>query len=204
MTTVPDAYVREEVMNEEQKTAVKAIKQRIISLNSEINALKKTIEVNAQSIRISKSKIQKHIASKDLANEKEKLALIKEDPSLAKRYLDESQSAELERGKEESRLQAWNQKQSEDQANLKLKEATLSEAIAELELVRSEIGIKYQEFQGKTTKDPEYIDKTKFDTQYNERKSETRRRTAEWEKIKNSAPKIPKINIEDTYSDEIK
>ncbi len=204
LKTVPDAYVREEVMNEEQKNAVKILKQKIVTLSTEINALKKNSEINGQSLKISKAKIGRHIATRDLLSEKEKLALIKDDSINAKRYLDESQTADLEKAKEETRFQTWTQKQAEDSAFLQMKEAIQSELIAELELVRAEIAIKYQEFQGKTSKDPDYIEKPKYDAQYNTRKTEARKKTAEWEKIKNSAIKLPKVNLEDTYSDEPK
>jgi len=204
LKTVPDAYVREEVMNEEQKTAVKVIKQKIITLNAEISLLKKNNEINAQTLKISRAKIHRHAAQRDLLNEKEKLALVKDDSVNAKRYLDESQTSELERSKEETRTQGWLQKQSEDMAFFNMKEAMLSEAIAELELVRAEIAIKYQEFQGKNNKDPEYIEKTNYDKQYNDRKADTRKKTTEWEKVKNATTKLPKVNLEDTYLDELK
>ena len=204
LKTVPDAYVREEVMNEEQKNAVKVLKQKIVALNTEITALKKVSEVNAQTLKISKTKIIRHAATRDLLSEKEKLSLIKDDSVNAKRYLDESQTADLEKAKEETRLQAWTQKQTEDSAFLQMKEATQSELIAELELVRAEIAVKYQEFQGKTSKDPDYVEKQKYDLQYNSRKAETRKKTADWERIKNTATKLPKVNLEDTYLDDTK
>jgi hypothetical protein len=204
LKTVPDAYVREEVMNEEQKNAVKVLKQKTIALNTEITGLKKNNEINLQSLRISKAKSLKHAAARDLLREKEKLALIKDDSATAKRYLDESQTADLEKSKEETRYQAWTQKQVEDDAFFQMKEAMLSESIAELELVRAEIAVKYQEFQGKSAKDPDYVDKQKYELQYNGRKSDTRKKTADWERIKNSAVKLPKVNIEDTYLEDIK
>ncbi|WP_246046985.1 hypothetical protein [Leptospira ognonensis] len=201
---MPDAYVREEVMNEEQKNAVKVLKQKIVALNTEITALKKVSEVNAQTLKIARAKIIRHAATRDLLSEKEKLSLIKDDSVNAKRYLDESQTADLEKAKEETRLQAWTQKQTEDTAFLQMKEATQSELIAELELVRAEIAVKYQEFQGKTSKDPDFVEKQKYDLQYNTRKAETRKKTADWERIKNNATKLPKVNLEDTYLDETK
>lgn len=204
LKTVPDAYVREEVMNEEQKNAVKVLKQKIVALNTEITALKKVSEVNAQTLKIARAKIIRHAATRDLLSEKEKLSLIKDDSVNAKRYLDESQTADLEKAKEETRLQAWTQKQTEDTAFLQMKEATQSELIAELELVRAEIAVKYQEFQGKTSKDPDFVEKQKYDLQYNTRKAETRKKTADWERIKNNATKLPKVNLEDTYLDETK
>jgi hypothetical protein len=201
---VPDTYVREEVMNEEQKNAVKILKQKIVALNTEINGLKKVNEVNVQTLKISKAKITRHIATRDLLSEKEKLALIKDESTNAKRYLDDSQTADLEKAKEETRFQAWSQKQIEDNSFLQMKEATMSELIAELELVRAEIAVKYQEFQGKTSKDPDFVDKLKYDQQYNSRKAETRKKTADWERLKNNAPKLPKVNLEDTYQEDTK
>gem|GEM_PF-1620849 len=204
LKTVPDAYVREEVMNEEQKNAVKILKQKVVSLNTEITGLKKVSEITTQTLKISKTKMAKHAATRDLLSEKEKLALIKDDSTNAKRYLDESQTADLEKSKEETRYQTWLQKQTEDNAFLQMKEATLSEFIAELELVRSEIAVKYQEFQGKTSKDPDFVDKQKYEIQYNSRKAETRKKTADWERIKNNQVKLPKVNLEETYLDENK
>jgi hypothetical protein len=204
LNTVPDAFVREEVMNEEQKNAVKVLKQKVVALNTETTALKKNNEVNGQSIKISKAKIAKHSATSTLLREKEKLFLIKDDSNNAKRMLDEAKASDLEKSKEETRRETWMQKQAEDMAFSQMKEAQLAEVIAELELVRAEIAVKYQEFQGKTVKDVDFVDKTKFDAQYNGKKADTRRKTAEWERIKNNAAKLPKVNLEDTHLEENK
>ncbi|WP_246052180.1 hypothetical protein [Leptospira idonii] len=188
-------------MNEEQKSAIKVIKQRIITLKNEIATQKKTNEITSQSIKISKAKIAKHTSQRDLLKEKEKLSLIKDESSNAKRYLDESQAADLEKQKEETRYLTWIQKEKEDIAFLQMKEAMLSENIAELELVRAEVAVKFQESQGKVPSDPEFVKKEIFETQYSSRKSDSRRKTTEWERVKNEAAKLPKINLEDTYEE---
>ncbi|WP_411822552.1 hypothetical protein [Leptospira sp. 'Mane'] len=201
LSTVPDPLVREEVMNEEQKNATKVLKQKVVVLKNEVTSQKKTNELTSQSIKISKSKISKHSSVSALLREKEKLSLLKDDSTNAKRYLDEAQGSDLEKSKEETRLLVWIQKEKEDIAYLSMKESMLSESIAELELVRAEIAVKFQESQGKTPKDEDFIKKQTFEAQYGDRKTETRRRTAEWERIKNEAQKLPKVNIEDTLDD---
>ncbi|WP_109019724.1 hypothetical protein [Leptospira kobayashii] len=201
LTTVPDPLVREEVMNEEQKNASKVLKQKVVALKNEVSSQKKTNELTSQSIKISKSKILKHSAVSSLLREKEKLALLKDDSQGAKRYLDEAQSSDLEKSKEETRLLVWIQKEKEDTAYLAMKESLLSESIAELELVRAEIAVKFQESQGKTPKDEDFIKKQTFESQYGNRKTETRKKTADWERVKNEAQKLPKVNIEDTLED---
>ncbi|BDA78751.1 hypothetical protein LPTSP3_g16810 [Leptospira kobayashii] len=188
-------------MNEEQKNASKVLKQKVVALKNEVSSQKKTNELTSQSIKISKSKILKHSAVSSLLREKEKLALLKDDSQGAKRYLDEAQSSDLEKSKEETRLLVWIQKEKEDTAYLAMKESLLSESIAELELVRAEIAVKFQESQGKTPKDEDFIKKQTFESQYGNRKTETRKKTADWERVKNEAQKLPKVNIEDTLED---
>lgn len=201
INTVPDAYVRDEVMNEEQKNASKALKTKIIQLKNEISAQRKTNDLTKQAIKISQAKIQKHAASRDVSREKEKYYLLKDDSATSKKFLDESQSFELERAKEETRFLVWTQKEKEDIAFLNAKEATLAEIIAELELVRAEIAVKFQESQGKTATDPDYIKKEEYESQYADRKSDARRKYSEYEKVKTEAPSLPKVNLEDSFDD---
>jgi hypothetical protein len=201
ISKVPDAYVREEVMNSEQKNATKILTDKIIKLNNEVTNQRKANALTSQAIKISQSKVTKHAAERDLKRAKESYFTLKEDQVSAKRYLEESQAVELERAKEETRYKTWVQKEKEDKAFLEMKEAALGELIAELELVRSEIAVKFQESQGKTPADPEYIKKEIYETQYAEKKSDTRRRLSDWERIKTEAPSLPKVNLEDSFDD---
>ncbi|EKJ85452.1 hypothetical protein [Leptospira meyeri] len=198
---VPDAYVRDEVMNAEQKNATRVLTDRIIKLNNEVSAQRKANTLTAQAIKISQTKVAKHSAQRDLARSKETYFVLKEDSATSKRYLEESQGHELERAKEETRYKTWVQKEKEDKAYLEMKEAALGELIAELELVRSEIAVKFQESQGKTPADPEYIKKEIYETQYAEKKSDARRRVSDWERVKAEAPSLPKVNLEDSFDD---
>lgn len=198
---VPDAYVREEVMNSEQKNATKILTEKIIKLNNEVVSQRKANALTNQAIKISQAKVNKHAAERDLKRTKESYFTLKEDQTSAKRYLEESQMHELERAKEETRYKTWVQKEKEDKAYLEMKEAALGEMIAELELVRSEIAVKFQESQGKTPADPEYIKKEIYETQYAEKKSEARRRLSDWERTKTEAPSLPKVNLEDSFDD---
>ncbi|MCZ8343701.1 MAG: hypothetical protein O9301_11755 [Leptospira sp.] len=199
ISTVPDAYVREEVMNEEQKTATKVLKQKVIQFKNEVTQQRKLNSLTNQSIQISKAKVAKHSADRDLSRDKEKYFLLKDDPTQAKRYLEDSQNHEMERAKEETRMNVWIQKEKEDIAYLEAKEAALAETIAELELVRSEIAVKFQESQGKTPEDKDYIKKEEYESQYADRKSEARRKVSELERIRTEAPKLPKVNLEDSF-----
>ncbi|MDF3818798.1 hypothetical protein P3G55_02740 [Leptospira sp. 96542] len=198
---MPDVYVRDEVMNEEQKNATKTLKTKIVQMKNEVASQRKLNALTSQSIKISNQKMTKHIAERDLAREKEKYSLLKDDAVQAKRYLDEGQSFDLERAKEESRLKTWIQKEKEDVAYLEMKEAVLSELIAEHELVRAEIAVKFQESQGKTPEAPDYIKKENFVSQYAERKSDARRKTSDWERVKTEAPVLPKVNLEDSFDE---
>lgn len=199
ISTVPDAYVREEVMNEEQKAATKVLKQKVIQLKNEGTQQRKLNSLTNQSIQISKSKVAKHAADRDLSRDKEKYFLLKDDPTQAKRYLEDSQNHEMERAKEETRMNVWIQKEKEDTAFLEAKEAALAETIAELELVRAEIAVKFQESQGKTPEDKDYIKKEEYEAQYADRKSEARRKVSDLERIRTEAPKLPKVNLEDSF-----
>lgn len=198
---VPDAYVRDEVMNAEQKNATRVLTDRIIKLNNEVSAQRKANTLTTQAIKISQSKVTKHSAQRDLARNKETYFVLREDSATSKRYLEESQAHELECAKEETRYKTWVQKEKEDKAYLEMKEAALGELIAELELVRSEIAVKFQESQGKTPADPEYIKKEIYETQYAEKKSDARRRVSDWERVKTEAPSLPKVNLEDSFDD---
>ncbi|WP_233440767.1 hypothetical protein [Leptospira biflexa] len=188
-------------MNSEQKNATKILTDKIIKLNNEVTNQRKANALTSQAIKISQSKVTKHAAERDLKRSKESYFTLKEDQVSAKRYLEESQAVELERAKEETRYKTWVQKEKEDKAYLEMKEAALGELIAELELVRSEIAVKFQESQGKTPADPEYIKKEIYETQYAEKKSDTRRRLSDWERIKTEAPSLPKVNLEDSFDD---
>ncbi|WP_244934630.1 hypothetical protein [Leptospira vanthielii] len=201
ISKVPDAYVRDEVMNTEQKNATRVLTDKIIKLNNEVSAQRKANTLTAQAIKISQSKVTKHNSQHELARAKETYFVLKEDSAASKRYLEESQGHELERAKEETRYKTWIQKEKEDKAYLEMKEAALGELIAELELVRSEIAVKFQESQGKTPADPEYIKKEIYETQYAEKKSDARRRVSDWERVKTEAPSLPKVNLEDSFDD---
>lgn len=201
ISKVPDAYVRDEVMNSEQKNATRVLTDKIIKLNNEVSAQRKANTLTGQAIKISQSKVTKHSSQRDLARTKETYFVLKEDSAASKRYLEESLGHELERAKEETRYKTWVQKEKEDKAYLEMKEAALGELIAELELVRSEIAVKFQESQGKTPTDPEYIKKEIYETQYAEKKSDARRRVSDWERVKTEAPSLPKVNLEDSFDD---
>lgn len=202
--TVPDPLVREDFMNEEQKNAIKATKQKIINSRAEINTLKKSNDVTAQSIKLSQAKVKKHFQDRDYFREKDVLIKIQNENNTSKKYWDESMISDNERAKEENRLIGWTQKLKEDEALLRFKEASLAESMAEHELIRSEIAAKYQDSLGVEPGKENYVKKTDYDAQFVEKRSETRRRYAEWEKTKSEAVQTSKVTLEDTYLDEHK
>lgn len=191
-------------MNEEQKNATKATKQKIINSRAEILVLKKGNEITAQSIKLSQAKIKKHLNDRDFFREKDILLKIQSENSTSKKYWDESMIADNERAKEENRYLGWTQKLKEDEALLKFKEASLAESMAEYELIRAEIAAKYQDSLGVEPSKENYIKKTDYDAQFVEKRSETRRRYADWEKTKAEAVQTSKVILEDTYLDEHK
>ncbi len=202
--TVPDPLVREDFMNEEQKNAIKATKQKIINSRAEINTLKKSNDVTAQSIKLSQAKVKKHFQDRDYFREKDILIKIQNENNTSKKYWDESMISDNERAKEENRLIGWTQKLKEDEALLRFKEASLAESMAEHELIRAEVAAKYQDSLGVEPGKENYVKKTDYDAQFVEKRSETRRRYAEWEKTKSEAVQTSKVTLEDTYLDEHK
>lgn len=199
IATVPEAYVREEVMTSEQKNAITILKSKVVQMKNEVSALRKSNALTTQSILVSYAKMQKHAAERDLAKEKEAYYLLKEEPNLAKKWHEEKQSAELERAKEETRWKTWIQKEKEDKSLLVMREASLGEFISELELVKAEVAVKFQENQGKSSADPDFLQKAMFESQYSERKSEARRKLSEYERTKAEAISLPKVNLEDSF-----
>ncbi|WP_411822368.1 hypothetical protein [Leptospira sp. 'Mane'] len=202
INTVPDAFVQDRLLNEDQKNSIHVLNDNVVQLKNDVVAQKKANEVTTQTIQISKKKIINHISKTDLLKDKEKLALIKEDNETAKRYLNEVKISESEKADEEIRLKTWTQKVKEDNAYYQLLEAKLSEKIAELELMRAGIAVTFQESAGKSPKEKDFITKEKFNTQHTKTIADTRKKQSEWDRVKTETLKLPKVNLDKTYTDD--
>jgi hypothetical protein len=202
INTVPDSLVQDELLNLDQKTKIIRLNDSIVLFRKDIISQKNTNEINAHSIRISKKKILNQISTTELLKEKEKLEIVKESYETAKRYSSETKISDSEKGKEEARLKSWIQKEKLDDAYYQLLEAKLSEEITKLELERAGIAVAFQDSQGTSHEDKNFINKEKFNTQYLKTVADTEKKQIEYDRQKTEFAKLPKADLEKTYLDD--
>jgi|JI8StandDraft_1071087.scaffolds.fasta_scaffold55655_1 hypothetical protein len=201
INTVPDEYVQEKTMSTSDKEAIDKLNLKVISLNNDITKQKKLNTINEQSLQISNSKIQKQKFHSDVLRDKEKLALIKEDTKAVKRFQKEFQLSEKERTDEESRQKAWEHKGKADEAYYAYLESELTESISNLEMRRARIAVNFQNSEGKSPKDTDYIVIEEFIKQHSKTVEDSRKKKLNWDNIKLESINLSKVKLEDTYLD---
>ena len=161
---VDDAYLAE--MTSAEKAVLSKIGGEIIAKKAEKDNAETQVAISEQGIEVSKSQLAVIDAQRDLFVKKEKLAQLSKDNAQQTTAMSGIKSSDTQKTQETAHFNYRTAKRDVDKCVFKVKESELAVLVAQLDLEKAKIALKFQEKRKKEDDTTNLVEVKKYDDYY--------------------------------------